>query len=291
VVFVMDADPEPPSSENATLLVDWPVQASHPRRCAFVYSESRCPPELAGPLTEEQQARRREELNGLYVAMTRARRRLVFSATAPLRRNPAQVNWWPRVEGLGSPWPAPAGEGGTARREPGPTIEVLPRWTGSGAAPPAAASAADSPASRLGSAVHRLLEWHTGSGGDLTTLADAAAAAFGAPAQEIARIAGRILASADCARFFDPELLGWAGNEVPVSLAGAVQRIDRLVLLDEGGTPTWWVLDYKLQHRPQDLAEYHTQLAGYRAAVQAAQPGTTVRSAFIAGDGSLIESG
>jgi ATP-dependent helicase/nuclease subunit A len=51
------------------------------------------------------------------------------------------------------------------------------------------------------------------------------------------------------------------------------------------------VLDYKLQHRPQDLAEYHAQLAGYRAAVQAAQPGQPVRSAFIAGDGSLIESG
>jgi ATP-dependent helicase/nuclease subunit A len=69
-----------------------------------------------------------------------------------------------------------------------------------------------------------------------------------------------------------------------------VLRIDRLVLLDEADGPTWWVLDYKLQHRPQELAAYHAQLAGYRGAVQAAQPGARVRSAFIAGDGSLIES-
>ena len=289
VVFVMDADPEPPRSENATLLVDWPVQATQPRRCAFVYSESRCPPELAGPMADEQMARRREELNGLYVAMTRARRRLVFSATEPLRRSPTQVNWWPRVEGLGSPWIPAAGESGGGRPEPGPSVEVLPRW--SGRAPEAVPmSAADSPASRLGSAVHRVLEWHTGSGGELAGLAAAAADAFGAPADEVIRIASRILASAECARFFDRGRLVWAGNEVPVSLAGAVQRIDRLVLIDEAGIPTWWVLDYKLQHRPQELAGYHAQLAGYRAAVQAAQPGAQVRSAFIAGDGSLIES-
>ena len=290
VVFVMDADPEPPRAENATLLVDWPVQATHPRRCAFVYSESRCPPELAAPMADEQQARRREELNGLYVAMTRARRRLVFSATEPRSRNPAQANWWPRVEGLGSPWPAAAGQGGTVRPEPGPSVEMLPRWSGSAAGPSAPPAAADSPASRLGSAVHRVLEWHTGRGGDLATLAAAAGDSFGVSAIEVGRIAGRILASADCARFFDPDRLAWAGNEVPVSLAGAVQRIDRLVLIDDQGTPTWWVLDYKLQHRPQDLADYHAQLAGYRAAVQAAQPGARVRSAFIAGDGSLIES-
>ena len=45
-VFVIDADPERPTTETTTLLVDWPVEAERPRRCAFVYSESRCPPSL-----------------------------------------------------------------------------------------------------------------------------------------------------------------------------------------------------------------------------------------------------
>lgn len=138
--------------------------------------------------------------------------------------------------------------------------------------------------------MHRLLEWQ-GRGGDLETLAAAAAAEFGAPAAEVARVAGRILASSECARFFDAGALRWAANEVPVSLDGAVLRIDRLVRLDEAGVDTWWVLDYKLNRRPEELAAYHEQLAAYRAAVRQAQPGARVRSAFIAGDGRLIESG
>jgi ATP-dependent helicase/nuclease subunit A len=290
VVFVMDADPEPAPAETATLLVDWPVEAGHPHRCAFVYSEKRCPPDLAGLLAEEQRSRRREELNGLYVAMTRARRQLVFSATPPRSRNGTPASWWQRIEALAVPGTAlPAGD--SPRPEPAPVVDELPRWSGAGAAGLTAPRAdSGSAASRLGQAVHRVLEWRTGSAGELPALAAAAAAEFGAPADEVARAADRILASPACARFFDPAGLKWAGNEVPVSLGGVVLRIDRLVLLEEQGTEVWWVLDYKLQHRPEELAAYHEQLAGYRAAVQALQPGARVRSAFIAGDGRVIES-
>ena len=48
VVFVMDAQPEASNPDTATLLVDWPVEADRPARCAFIYSESRCPPSLQG---------------------------------------------------------------------------------------------------------------------------------------------------------------------------------------------------------------------------------------------------
>ncbi|MBS0443169.1 MAG: PD-(D/E)XK nuclease family protein, partial [Proteobacteria bacterium] len=71
----------------------------------------------------------------------------------------------------------------------------------------------------------------------------------------------------------------------------SVRYIDRLVRLDDAGVDTWWVLDYKLQHRPEALEAYRAQLAAYRQAVRQAQPGACVRSAFIAGDGRLIESG
>src|SRR5690606_29950317 len=104
VVFVMDADPQGRNPDSATLLVDWPVQSERPRRCAFIASEARCPPSLEAVLAEERQARQREELNGLYVAMTRARRRLVFSATAP-HRAAAGPSWWQRVQPLAAPWP------------------------------------------------------------------------------------------------------------------------------------------------------------------------------------------
>ncbi|WP_341889181.1 UvrD-helicase domain-containing protein [Variovorax sp. YR752] len=289
VVFVMDADPEPARPEMASLLVDWPVQADAPRRCAFVYSESRAPAELADTLAAEQRSRRREELNALYVSMTRARRRLVFSATQPRPRQSAPASWWQRVEALASPWPLHEEADAIARAEPLPQVLELPRWTPPPQAEPVPPQE-ESAASRLGRAVHRVLEWHSGNGGELAALAGAAAAEFGTVAEEVGRIAGRILASPACARFFDAAALRWAGNEVPVALDGTVLRIDRLVRLDEDGTDTWWVLDYKLQHRPEELGAYHEQLAAYRAAVMQAQPGARVRSAFIAGDGRLVES-
>ena len=68
-----------------------------------------------------------------------------------------------------------------------------------------------------------------------------------------------------------------------------MRRIDRLVRLEEGGDAVWWVLDYKLRHAPEALAPYREQLLAYRDAIRSAQPGQTVRCAFIAGDGRIVE--
>lgn len=64
-------------------------------------------------------------------------------------------------------------------------------------------------------------------------------------------------------------------------------RMDRLVCLK--ADQAWWVLDYKLATRPQDLPTLRDQLAQYRQAVQRLQPGQTVRAAFVTGDGQLVE--
>ena len=66
-------------------------------------------------------------------------------------------------------------------------------------------------------------------------------------------------------------------------------RIDRLVRLDEAAGPTWWVLDYKLHHRPEELEPYRAQLLRYRAVVARAQPGESVRCAFVTGEGRVVE--
>lgn len=289
IVFVMDADPNPKNAETATLLVDWPVESEHPRHCAFVYSESRCPASLREVLEREVRAREREELNGLYVAMTRARRRLVFSATQPRR---VQPSWWSRVTPWVRPMPAPPiAPPAEAARPPPVLLKRLPAWHAETAAAPLRRAAADDPlASRLGQAVHRVLEWAAGpAGADIERHAAAAAREFGVEAVEVARLAGRIWRSPACRRFFEGPALNWSGNEVPVSDGGEVLRIDRLVRLDHDGEKAWWVLDYKLQHAPEALPAYREQLARYRRAVQALQPGDTVRGAFITGAGELIE--
>jgi ATP-dependent helicase/nuclease subunit A len=289
-VFVMDSDPEPQSSETATLLVDWPVELEHPRHCAFLYSEAQCPASLADVMERETSARRREELNGLYVAMSRAKERLVFSATEPFRPV-AAPSWWQRVAPHALAWqPLPAEPGG-ASAAASVSLDVLPRWHGpaSSAEP---ASVAGNEAARLGQATHRVLEWAAATRAappDLDALAAAAAQEFAADAAEVARLAARIWHSPHCARFFGGPALHWAGNEVPISHAGEVLRIDRLVALDDAGRRTWWVLDYKLQHAPQALAAYRDQLLRYRSAVSALQPGDAVRCAFITGAGEVVE--
>ena len=95
------------------------------------------------------------------------------------------------------------------------------------------------------------------------------------------RHSAAILRHPDGARFFTGRQILWSGNEVSVSDAGDVLRIDRLVLLEEAGAPTWWVLDYKLHQTPEERAPYRAQLLRYREIVARAQPGELVRCAFL----------
>jgi len=305
VVFLMDADSEVRNPDTATLLIDWPAERPCPVRCAFLYSESaaRCPASLAGLLQVEVEARQREELNSLYVAITRARERLFVSATEPHRPS-SSVSWWQRIEPVASRWQLPDEGASPGAVPPETAVDVLTlprvavppppspqRTPGSGRTE----TATDS--TRLGTAVHRVLEWASQRApvaGDeqearLRRLCEAAAQESGANPVDVERIAGRILKSPDCSRFFDLTHLQWAGNEVSVSDAGDTLRLDRLVALHETDQRVWWVLDYKLEHHPEALAAYRDQLLRYRKAVQRLQPGEPVRCAFITGAGAVIE--
>ena len=296
-VLLMDTDPERQATETATLLVDWPVEQAHPSSVAFVASEARCPPSLRTRLADEQAQRAREELNALYVALTRARERLLISATAP--RNGTERSAWSRLEALAAEW-APSTSASVA---PARAVSVS-RLPVPALAPPRHAPDAtvDDTAARLGQAVHRLLEWCTrpGPGGVAAraALRDAAAAAareFALPAAmavEVERTARAVLDSPACARFFASGL-AWAGNEVSLVDAEGVLRIDRLVCLPVASgaqaAREWWVLDYKLAQAPGQVAAYREQLARYRAAVQALRPGEAVRAAFVTGGGALVD--
>ena len=308
VVFVMDADPQASNPETTTLLVDWPVELPAPLRCAFVYTESACPASLQALLDAERAAREREELNGLYVAMSRARERLVFSATEPLRPSPG-VSWRQRLQPWAQQWtpaepragaPAAAGDAGFARLKTLPLLDaVAAAAVPDRRAPASADPVGDTDETRLGKAVHRVLEWASGAALDaaaldLRELARAAALEFGSVPARVEPLARTILESPAARRFFGGPALRWSGNEVPLGDGGDLLRIDRLVLLDEpgrdaGGGPTWWVLDYKLQHAPQQLGAYREQLLRYRDAVRRAQPGALVRCAFLSGAGEVIE--
>lgn len=293
-VLLMDCDAGAPGSEGPTLLVDWPVDAEAPRACAFIASESRCPPSLQPLLAQERAARAREELNGLYVAMTRAQRTLALSAVEPHRE--VEASWWSRlVEGaLPVPAPAPALQGGAARAGDTTTLLQLPPTPPTAAPRQAAAPALDDQAARLGEALHRVLEWQGNKPGSaLPPLVQQAVAAYGLPEsaqRTLLSQAQAVLQGPQAAAFFDAGRLAWAGNEVSVADGDELLRLDRLVAFDEaGGARTWWVLDYKLQTAPLAVPAYVQQLTRYRDLLRRLQPADRVRAAFITAAGEVLE--
>ncbi|MEO8922652.1 MAG: DNA helicase UvrD, partial [Caldimonas sp.] len=213
----------------------------------------------------------------------------------PMPRSGASISWAQRLASTASPWvPEPPVSAGPGTASATLTVKAPPAWRREPIAPSTPldldrTGAADARVAAIGSAVHRTLEWSTGVHAgwlDLAGLAAAAGREFAVPAAIVESTARAILGHVDGARFFVAPSVAWSGNEVPVVHDGTLLRLDRLVRLDDG---TWWVLDYKLHHAPEALAAYRQQLLRYRDAVRGLQPGETVRCAFIAGDGRVVE--
>ena len=157
----------------------------------------------------------------------------------------------------------------------------------------------DAGTARVGEAVHRALEWLTARADPTAGWREAvatAAQAFGLDAAQRGHaelVVGQVLSHPEFRRFLPGDHLRWAGNEVPMTHAGQVLRIDRLVQLAGAQGSQWWVLDYKLDHAPHELTAYREQLARYREAVRqavaGAEPQAEVRAAFVTGRGEVIE--
>ncbi|WP_431052418.1 UvrD-helicase domain-containing protein [Roseateles sp. L2-2] len=302
VVILMDAEAGPARSESMALAISWPVLEAVPQTVAFLVSEAKPPPSLQALLDDEKDQRQREELNALYVAMTRARHRLLLSRT-PAKRQSSSGTWWTRVQPQAEAMAVPevdvdvgVPKDDVARLKVLPRVEPLPAEEVDAGADVGQSPDEVDDSAALGEALHRVLEWHSGpqrGAHALERLMAAAAQMYGLDARRTERLersVHAILGGAECAPFFDAAALDWQGNEVPLSWNGHDMRLDRLVSrLDGTGVRTWWVLDYKLHPAPQRNPEYIQQLWRYREAVMALQPGEPVRCAFITGQGRLID--
>ncbi len=289
-VLLLDTDTVERNADSMGVLVDWPGAAAAPQKFVFLVSESRPPACAVEALAVEQEARRREELNALYVALTRARGTLVLSSIRPHREAPA--SWWQRlvaqVGELPAPLPAPVLEPGRTGDDTRfvllelPPATVLP-------APTATETVADEDAlvARVGKAMHRLLEW----GGVSPARVRAVQREFRldtAQGRDAADMAQRIL-QGEGAWAWDAAVVAWQGNEVELVYQGQTLRLDRLVQRrDAGHAGHWWVLDYKSRGVPQEQPALLAQMQTYRAAVQALYGGQTVKAAFLTAQGRLV---
>ena len=269
-------------------------------------SESRPPACAVDALAQEQKARRREELTALYVALTRTQDTLLWSSMAPRSANPG--SWWQRLQAYATEVTAEARleTAGIASGAESQSfvLKVLPDCaphamgdqdvtTQPSLAP--SSEALDSLESRIGQAMHRLLEW-------LPVVAGGHAAKTLWTTQQLARIGreftldadqvaaacemARSIAAGDAAWAWNADAIAWHANEVPVHYAGRLLRIDRLVQ-DRSGQ--WWVLDYKSSAQPQSQTDLCDQLRAYRAVIARIYPDQIVRCAFLTPQGALIE--
>jgi ATP-dependent helicase/nuclease subunit A len=293
VVLMLDTDAPAARAETMGVIVEWPGEAPAPWRFAFLASETRPPACSADALEVEKAARQREELNALYVAMTRARRMLVLSSVQPYVA--AEGSWWQRLEPFSQALPAPLPPvvpmAGDAAAEAFALAVVPMKHDAALAAVEALAPAPpDSPESRFGQAVHQLLErWTPGAGAFAAPQLRRAGRDFGlddGQLREAAAMARRIL-QGEGAWCWQDDAVDWQGNEVELLHAGESLRLDRLVRRRDSGQ--WWVFDYKSAAQPHEKPELLAQLRRYRAAVAAANAGASVRAAFLTGQGRLVE--
>ncbi len=306
VVVLLDTDSEAQRADSMCTLVQWPGEAAHPTRFVFLASATRPPACAALALAEDRLAQAREELNALYVALTRAEFTLLISSVVPRNANP--LSWWTLLraqDAVESPrgllqadepreLPACA-----ALRDSAAAVVHLPvlphldrvlspqQSAVGNAAPPTLASL-------TGQAMHRLLERLPVQHAALAapwTAADLAAVtvefALDAVQCEAAHAMALGILRGTAAWCFDPGALSWAANEVSIQVSGRSLRIDRLVQRRDNAQ--WWVLDYKSAPVPGQDATLLSQLRSYRDAVARAYPQATVRAAFLTPQGACIE--
>lgn len=300
-VLLLDAASAAPRGGGPTTLIDWPGEQPAPTRLVFLASEGAPPTGVADLAAQEAAAQAREELNALYVAMTRARGRLVLSGVTPYSQ-PAS-NWWQRIEALVEPLPVQPDAAATASDEdsfsmlelPPALVQKAPAAIESEVARVSGATESTD-ASRLGEAMHWLLEHAADTPqGWLPERVAQARRRFGADADQAARaetLARRILTGDAAWAWAGGEVLE-AFNEIELTHQGQRLRIDRLVRRSAGahGDEAWWVLDYKSAARPERDALLVEQLGRYREAVSLIHPGQTVVAAFLSADGRVVSVG
>jgi ATP-dependent helicase/nuclease subunit A len=312
IVCLIDAHRRDNHRDSYDVLVDWVPGTPAPRHFSL-YTVKGERGAARAPYFEQQQAfAETENLNLLYVAITRAKQYLLVSGSGD---ETLKGTWYdtlrtalPETAANAPPLPAweKAGDGVTARHAPhalplSPTplpqgesdldVAALTRPLPTGQR----ASGFESAAQRRGIALHRILEHITVPGHAPDRVALRLELGWDeAGFDALWREAEAVVAAPTLARFFDPSQYRRAFNELPyVNGAGELRRIDRLV---EFGDRVW-ILDYKMGEAPDEAgvarsaARYRQQIEEYRAAMGTVYPGTPISCALVFSGGRLHEIG
>jgi ATP-dependent helicase/nuclease subunit A len=306
LLLLLDTDALPKRSKTMSVLLDWPGENTHPTRFVFMQSEKKPAPSIQAFLDFEKSARHREELNALYVAMTRAKKQLVFSSIAPY--GDSGLTWWKRMLQFAQPIATVVQVQTTAKmvtdRQQIELME-LPKYSDKSMEQVKSDRYLDrsmmaqqdqsvSQTARIGQAMHMLLQYlplrHEKENASFDeVLIRGVQTEFDLNNDEIkqAVLMAQQIAKGKGAWAWQAGLIDWCSNEIEMVSDGQLIRIDRLV--KRADTGEWWVLDYKSESQPQTKADLLAQLSAYRSAVQKNQLDSTVKAAFLTASGDLIE--
>ncbi|MGH8456288.1 MAG: UvrD-helicase domain-containing protein [Stenotrophobium sp.] len=288
--------------DSAGWIIEWPSNADRPTHFLLGARKNERD-SLTQTLMEARKVRESaEEMNLLYVAVTRARQFLHISGFAPMK-NSAETPWHRHAAAAFDALGIAAEEGATriyaagepvaaapsaltaapAQIDPRLRLPIVLRLAKSERPSGAETAEHDRGAVRRGIAIHWLLEQLSAGQGDpqrghLEARLEQAVSAedFKAWKTEVRAV----IATPALQRFFDAAQYRRAWNEVPISYDDTSGIIDRMV--DDG--ETLWVLDYKTRHDADPaalLARYRGQLMAYREGVRRLWPGRSVRPGLL----------
>ena len=297
IVWLLGANAAPRAADAWDVLVDWPPAAVAPQHYSFFGRKADRGAAREALFEQEAMAARREELNLLYVAITRARQVFIASGIEMARGSGETPYRLLEValQKLG---------GELAYGDALPNVEapalVVALAEVARSALPAVGERRELPgaAERFGILLHALLERRTAS----VAMASSANTADGwwralgfddVDYRRVLAIAERLLVAPALRRFFDAAQYHRAWNEVDLTGGdGKALRIDRLVEFGEDRDNELWVLDYKSSgQQTSRLADYQQQVADYCAIVANVFPDRDIHGGLIFADGTLLELG
>lgn len=303
IVFLIDAH-RTPKGEAYRTLVDWAPDDERPRHFSLLTRAGEEGTSRAPLIADEASRAEREELNVLYVAMTRAKQALVVSGSEGARRTQA-ATWYRRIE---TAMGATADAGGVfgdvldaPARTTAPTLQSDPRdaplrESDAWAAPQPVGTRGNAdatPDTERGERIHWLLEQLAPPVAvDDTDWLRARLGVSEVTFAPLLAAAREILSTPALRRFFDPDSHVRARNELAfIGAAGELRRIDRVVEFER----EVWVLDYKTGMPPAaetlDAAVvlHRPQMEEYARALRSLLPGRPVRAMLIFAGGLHAE--
>lgn len=306
IVWMIDAHRKEPRASAYGALIDWPPEEARPAHFSLFTRVQERGRQRDIFFEKEQTHAAREDLNLLYVAMTRARQALIIGGIGD---ETATDTWYARIrvalEGLGAVaaedqalrWGELSVSSIADQTQPDAGESALPATTLPPALPAIIAvgerKVPPDAARRRGIMLHAILEWSIppAQADDAAVLARR----LGVSGEEFASLwieAQALVRSAPLARFFVPENYVCAYNEAPVALAnGELRRLDRIVEFDK----EVWILDYKVADRVDETNAsaharvYEAQMREYYRAVQALYPEKQVRCGIVFAKGWFVE--